>query len=381
VTSTSSGVDTGVASASSSGRRALVWILVGLGLLLVGVLAGAPDGDEGVPFDPESSRPSGTKALVLLLESFGAEVDVSAELPDDETDIAVVFSDLLETDDAPPLDGWIDRGGTLVVADPFSGYAPDVEGATGTFGVAPELEPDRCDVAALGDLHEIDPGVALVFEVGPDARSCYGEGDTAFVVEQDRGRGVVVSVGGGDLFTNERLGDADNAAFAARLLVPSPGTRVAILQPGDGEGTGDRSLDDVLSTGARLAIFQFLVAFLVYAWYRARRLGKPVLEPQPVEIAGSELVIAVGQLLQQTKDPNRAAALLRADVRRRIAERLGLPASTPADALVDVVATRSSADPDRVRSILTDTPIATDTELLELARATEALRKEVLDGS
>jgi hypothetical protein len=373
---------TGPTSPDANARRgrALVWIAVVLGLVLVGIVAGAPDHDSGVAFDPTSTDPSGTKALVLLIESFGAQVNVSSEVPDDDVDIALLFTDQLDDGPADELDEWVARGGVLVVADPFSRFTPTADGTTGAFGVAPALEPDRCDLAALDGLGQVDPGVVFLFDMSPGDRGCYGDGDTAFVIEQTRATGSIVSVGGGQVFTNQRLGDADNAALATRLVVPSPGVRVTLLQPGDGEGGGDRSLSEVISEGARLAILQLVVAFVVYAWFRARRLGRPVLEPQPVEIAGSELVIAVGQLLQQAKSPNRAATLLRTDVRRRIAERLGAPATTPAEDLAEIVAARTGVDKDRARMVLTDTPITTDAQLLDLAQAIEALRKEVLHG-
>jgi hypothetical protein len=122
------------------------------------------------------------------------------------------------------------------------------------------------------------------------------------------------------------------------------------------------------------------VSFVVYAWFRARRLGHPVLETQPVEIAGSELVLAVGQLLQQTKRPQHAADLLRSDVRRRLAERLGLAPDVPIDVLVDAVVGRTHADSEKVWQALGDGPVADDHALLELAQNLEAVRQEVLHG-
>ena len=53
---------------------------------------------------------------------------------------------------------------------------------------------------------------------------------------------------------------------------------------------------------------------MVFALWRARRLGRPVAEVQPVEIAGSELVVAVGNLLQKSGRPETAAERLRSDL-------------------------------------------------------------------
>jgi hypothetical protein len=323
----------GAGSGASTFRRALPWLLVIVGLVVVAVVAGAPSNPAGESLDPTSTSETGTKALVELLESFGASVDTSASEPRDDTDVAILLVDTLDEAHTDSLDAWVRAGGTLVVADPFSSLSPTVDGPTGAFGVAPALDAQTCDIAALQDAARIDPGASVRY-----------------------------------------------AVVATRLLVPDTDTHVALLAPGSGDGSSDRSLTDVLNPGVRLALAQLLVAFVVYAWFRARRLGRPVLETQPVEIAGSELVLAVGQLLQQTKRPQHAAYLLRVDVRRRLAERLGLAPDVPIDVLVDAVVGRTDLDADMVWRVLGDGPVADDHALLELAQNLEAVRQEVLHG-
>lgn len=361
-------------------RRAGPWVLLLVGLLVVAVIAGAPRQPEGEDFDPASTSGNGTKALVEVLEGFGARVDVSAVTPAADANVAILFTDVLDEAGTAVLQDWVMRGGRLIVADPFSSLAPSVAGTIGSFGVAPTVDRQTCDIAALQDLVAIDPGGAVQYDVPATSDSCFGDDQLAFAVATTVGDGQIVALGGGGLFTNDRLDEADNAAVAARLLVPERGTRVALLQPGAGEGTADRSLTDVLGVGVRLGIVQLVLGFLAYAWYRARRLGQPVLESQPVDIAGSELVLAVGQLLQQTKNPQRAADLLRIDVRRRVAERLGLPAHLPPDVMTDVVAARTGIELERVRTALGDGPVLDDAALLDLAQNVDALRQEILHG-
>ncbi len=360
-------------------RRALPWLLVIAGLAVVAVVAGAPSNPAGGTLDPTSTSETGTKALVELLDSFGASVDTSASEPSDDTDVAVLFVDTLDETHTDSLDAWVRAGGTLVVADPFSSLSPSVDGPIGAFGVAPALDAQTCDIAALQDAARIDPGASVRYDVAED-QSCFGDGLVAYVVSRAEGEGRIIAVGGTDLFTNARLDQADNAVVATRLLVPDAGTHVALLAPGSGDGSSDRSLTDVLNLGVRLALAQLFVSFLVYAWFRARRLGRPVIESQPVEIAGSELVLAVGQLLQQTKRPQHAAYLLRVDVRRRLAERLGLAPDVPIDVLVDAVVGRTDVEPEKVWQALGDGPVADDHALLELAQNLEAVRQEVLHG-
>jgi hypothetical protein len=147
-----------------------------------------------------------------------------------------------------------------------------------------------------------------------------------------------------------------------------------------GADSQDTSVSDLISIGVRLAFLQAALAFGVYAWWRARRLGPPVLETQLVQIGGSELVAAVGNLLQQTRDPDRAARLLRADLRRRLCERLGLPPGASADVIAEVTAARGGVDRGRVARAVSDIPVRTEDELLDLARDIDIIRTEVLHG-
>ena len=103
-------------------------------------------------------------------------------------------------------------------------------------------------------------------------------------------------------------------------------------------------------------------------------------EVQPVEVAGSELVAAVGGLLEVTGAPDRAAALLQAELRRDLGLRFGITPDTPADAASRVVAHRTGADPARLKAVLEARPPTTDAELLELARQIDSVRQEVLRG-
>ena len=119
------------------------------------------------------------------------------------------------------------------------------------------------------------------------------------------------------------------------------------------------------------------IAFLVLVAWRARRLGRPVEERQPVELAGSELVVAVGNLLQVAKRRDHAASLLRSDVRAHLVRRLGLPPDTPTDVIADVASRRTGADRTRIEAALADRPVGDDAGLVALGQTVEAVREEV----
>jgi hypothetical protein len=91
--------------------------------------------------------------------------------------------------------------------------------------------------------------------------------------------------------------------------------------------------------------------------------------------------VAHGNLLAQTHDPDRAARLLRADLRRRLAERLGLSPNATAEVVAEVTALRTGVDRDRVARAVTDVPVRSEAELLDLARDIDTIRAEVLHGT
>ncbi|MGH8898707.1 MAG: DUF4350 domain-containing protein [Egibacteraceae bacterium] len=362
-------------------RRALPLLVLLVAVVGVVVVAGPP-GQEGPPLDPGSTGPLGTKALIDTLRELGADVRVTDAVPSPDVATALLLQDDLDDAQHGGLRDWVTQGGRLILTDPTSELAPKISGLTQVGLLDPALTK-RCDLAALRDVERVAGG-GVVYS-GGETR-CFPRNRGAWLVAKRMGDGVVVALGGPTVFVNERLGTADNALLATSLLAPggrgvrgsSPGTaRVTILRPAK-PGEGDASLTDLLPPRVRAAFVQLGVAFaLVVAW-RARRLGRPVLERTPVRIPGSELVIAVGNLLQQTRGRRRSAALLRADLRRTLTERLGLPPSTPSDAVAAAVAAR--VDAQEVRSALDGPDPATDEDLVRLARAVEGVRQALLEG-
>jgi hypothetical protein len=375
-------------AASSTGRggrrggRLLPFVLLGIGLLAVTLLAGQPN-EEGEPYDPASNGETGTKALVGLLTELGADVDVSDRRPGPQTDVVFVLPGVLPPEREASLRRFAESGGVVVVADPTTELNPP-RGEAASFGglVDEVLEQRECTIAALAGARTIKPEGGFRFRPPPGAAVCYTRGGDAYVVDVAVGDGHIVSVGGARLFTNELLGSDDNAVLAAALLAPTPGTRVLFVEAPEGTDPGDGpDLTSLIGIGVRLALLQLVVAFVVYAFWRGRRLGRPVIEPQPVELGGSELVDAVGNLLQQSGSPSRAAAILQGDLRRELCERLGLAPDAPPDVIADAAFTRTGADRDPVLLTVVDTPVADEAGLLGLAQAVDAVRQEVLHGS
>jgi hypothetical protein len=369
-------VSAALASGNRSRRGTAAVALVVIGLLAIALFVGRPARD-GEPLDPRSDAALGTSALVELLRRLDATVELSVGLPGDGDDVALVLDDRLSDDQRDDLLRWVRRGGRLVVASPGPLTPRPVAGTLLDLG-SDEIDPDLCTVGALAGIGRIDPGGASRLEVPSGAAFCYGDEAGAYVVVEERGAGAVVSVGGPGFAVNGRLDEQANAAFAAALLAPEPGTAVRFVDPPVPAGGGDRTLLELVPTGVGRALLQLAVAFVLYAVWRAVRLGKPVPEHQPVTVAGSELVGAVGRLLSRTRAPGAAAELLRADLRRSLGARLGLPPDAPAELLADTVADRTGVDRATVAHTVSDVPITTDDELVALARAAATIRQEVL---
>jgi hypothetical protein len=357
--------------------RVLPWVAVVLGVALVVAVAGRP-GEEGNPLDPASPGPLGTKGLVEVLRELGGQVRVSADRPGPGTETALLLSDDLTTERRQEVLGWVRQGGTLVVADPSSAVTEVKPVGSTRIGLLDAELERRCAEAALADVRRVAAPGGVVFEVpeGTGGRACFPRNNGAWLLVQPLGGGTVVRLGGASVLVNQELGKADNAVLLASLLVPVEGTSVQVLQP-PLPGGGNAGLGDLIAPRVRLALWQLVIAFVLLALWRARRLGRPVVEPQPVQLPGAELVVAVGNLLQRAKGRGQAAGLLTDDLRRSMAERLGLPPSAPADLVADTVAARTGIPRERVLGTLTQTAPRDEAELVALSQAIDTIRREV----
>ncbi len=271
-------------------------------------------------------------------------------------------------------------GGTLVVADPESGVTHVERVGTTAIGLFDAEVERRCDAPALRGAGRVAAPAGVVFAVPAGGQGCYPRGKGSWLVVQPLGSGTVVRLGGAGALVNGQLGKADNAVLAVSLLAPAEGTRVTVLRPPP-PGGGSKGLGDLVAPRVRLAMWQLVVAFAVLVLWRARRLGRPVAEAQPVQIPGSELVVAVGNLLQRARGRGQAAGLLTDDLRRTLAERLGLPATSSPDQVAEAAATRTGIPRERVRAALLAATPRDEAELVALAHAVDAVRREVTSVS
>ncbi len=409
-------------AAAGRGGGAMTWIGGAvLAAVVVALVVVTSRQEVVVAFDPASSAPDGYRGLALLLRDRGAEVDSTAPVrlgtdpvpagsvmvvPDPDLLTAVEYRSALESAEA---------GATVVLGAPRrSGLddpdpdEPDPGAGGGVLAVPARVladtpaEPTRqgaCDIGRLDGLGPIDTAFGAPVtagDAGAEARGCYGDIRGAHVLEEEHGAGTLITLSSPYLWANARLqpdkedgGEPlDNAAVALRLLGPTgagatEGTSVTFVDAVPTAGVapdGTRNPIELLPTGVKLALVQLVAAFLLYAWWRSRRLGPVVVERMPVEIAGSELVVAVGDLMRRKGSAQRAADVLRADARRDLARRLGVPLDAPPESLVRVVSTRSGRAVESVAAVLGDGPVPSAEALVRLASSLSDIRQEVLEN-
>jgi hypothetical protein len=335
-------------------RRAAGWAAAGV--LVAAAVAGiGPGRNPGPPLDPRSTGPLGLAALVEVLDRLDVDVRVGGALPREDEPVALVVQDRFDEAAESALAEWVEDGGRLVVADPGLDAAADVVGVTAAAFTEPSIEP-RCEDPAARGVGRVAVSGGLVLEAAGDARGCFPRNGGFWMVRDPRGDGEVVTLGGPQTLTNALLGEEDGAVLAVALLTPPDGGGVRVLTGGAAPGAG---LSELLPDGVRLALVQVAVVWLGAVWWRGRRHGRPVEEVGPVRIDAAETTVALGALLHRAGRAQDAAALVRADLRRRLVERLGTPEAAGTAALAAAAADRTDLPAGLVHRLL-DGPLPAD---------------------
>lgn len=350
-------------------RRARVWLVLLVVLVLGAILVGTLSSQPGRPLDPRSSLHDGSKALARLLASYGAPVTTTSSLAAavaDGRDAAVLVTDPDDYSSAQ-LRRLGAASARLVLVQ------PDTRAAAAE---SPSLQPDPS--AAVSDEPGCaDPGAQAAGRVtmpddavaylGSGFTSCYG----GALVTSPR----LAVLGSPTLLRNDHLADEGVAALDVNAITDSRRlTSVVWLLPGsDAAGSGPASIWDLFPGGA-YRVFWWLIALgvLVVLW-RARRLGGVVTEPLPVVVRSAEVVEGHGRLYARAGARDRAAAALRSATAHRLAVRLNLPRGTTAPQVAAVVAPQVGRPVADVAAVLAGPAPSDDAGLLRLAQELDHL--------
>ena len=227
----------------------------------------------------------------------------------------------------------------------------------------------------------------LYFVGGQAAVSrCYFQGSDSALVETLRPNGATtIILGSSSAFSNDRLASSGNAALALGL---TDNARVAWVPGGLAIGAVPHSrqgLFNLLPSRLLWATLQLFIALAVFALWRARRLGRPVVEPLPVVVRASETVEGRGRLMHAARTRGAAADALRAATIRRLSTAVQLGLDDDPASVIAVVAEQSGWSDSEVAALLYGGEPPDDAALVAIAqqlpRLEAAVRRETSPSS
>lgn len=319
-------------------------------------------------------------SVITAVTPAAAEADVASAGPGPAT-LVITSPELLTNGQLTELArAPADR--VLVGADraELAALAPEVT----LIGPAPvQALPPGCRLPAARLAGTADlGGLRLALGPGhPAAALCYPTDGAASLVRYTADGRVITVLGTGNALTNGSLAEQGNAALALNLLPAR--ARIVWLVPGLGltggstAAGGQKSLLSLLPWPAYLVAVQVMLAAVLVALWRMRRLGPLVPEPLPVVVRASETVEGQARLYRSRRARGRAAAALRTATAARILPVLGLTPDTRPEEVLAAVSARSGSDVKRVEAIVFGPAPANDAALVALADDLDSLEREV----
>jgi hypothetical protein len=385
--------DTAPTTAPGPSLRERVWrrrgvIAVVVGLLVVSVLAAVvATSDSRASLDIDSYSETGSRAIAALLEDQGTPVrqvrTVAEAAAVDDGVLVVVGAEILPAGAADALARTGASSVVLVGADRTEVVAPFVPGAEVSRVVEPATREPACALPAAAAAGTASVG-GVTYDVGSDtapAAACYPDGgEPSLIVVESPDRRLTL-LGSAVPLQNDDLVREGNAALALNLIgdqgpvtwyLPS----LEDLYSQD-ELDAARPFTELIPSAVTIGLVWVAVVVLVLAAWRARRLGPVVDEELPVVVRASETVEGRARLYRRAQDRGRAASILRAATRDRLADALDVPRGGAPETLVPVVAARSGRAPVDVGLLLYGAEPRDDAALVRLADDLDRLDREV----
>jgi hypothetical protein len=359
-------------------------VLVGAGVVLVigAIIVALGSGKAGKPLDPQSYTSSGTHALSVLLAQRGVHVLRETDATTAEAvavpgmTLVVVSPQLLSSNELTIIGS--SRADLVVVGAGLD----EIQGLGLPLATQPDdggkLRSPSCSLHAAtvaGSAQLTGDG----YTVPTGGQGCYPDGDGfALVTFTTEGHQVTLLSDGTPLM-NSSLGNEGNAALSLGLL-DTHADVVWLVPPqiAPASGSGKVSVQSLLPSRLKLAFLQLVIAVIVIALWRGRRLGRLVPEDLPVVVRQSETVRGRARLYRRSHSLDTAADALCDGTRDRLGHRLGLGPRPQPPALIQAVAARVGQPAAQVEALLYGSTPADDLTLVTLAQALTALEQEVL---
>jgi len=302
--------------------------------------------DAAASLDTRSPAPAGTMALAEILRHRGVDVAALDDAPaalntagDTDRTMVVIRPGRLDRFALRDLRRLAENGGDVVVVGAGSDVlsALQVPVTTVSAVTLPGAQNPTCTLpeartaggTTISGLRYDRPQEA---PDGPAAgltvTYCYASsasGAPLAVVTAPNWSGRLVFLGGAGFLTNASLDREGNAALALGLLGRHAHLDWVIQERASTDPAGGGSVADLLGRGFWFTCLQLLIVLVLLALWRGRRLGPPVPEPLPVVVRAAETTEGRGRLYAAARARELAAEALRAGLRARLADRLGLP--------------------------------------------------------
>lgn len=305
--------------------------------------------------------------------------------------------------DAVRLRQWLTTGHTAILLS--SRLSSNQGGANRntdpeSFGDALDLiiqsaSPDtgRTEFAPLQPVADTSGVLSLHSESGfrikrtsADGLALFGDqaGPLALVIPFGKGRLIAIADGG--LWTNRQLVQSENSVFLANVLAHygKPGGRVLFDEYHHGDAaSADGSVWDDLGRPLQLAVIQLCFAALGLLVVLSVRFGPPVPPVALIARSSADYVGSLAGLYRRAGASQTALETLYRQFLRDICGRLALPPDVDLERLTAVAARRGQIDKERLRRLLATCELRLDqgkvseAELLDLTRQMESIRKEI----
>jgi hypothetical protein len=361
-------------------RGVVIGIAIGLVFVIVAVIVFAvtrPREREIDFLSPTSGSPDGARAVVNVLRDQGVDVEPATTLAEvravdsDPAATTLLLYDaylVLGEDQHRELLRLADRVVVLDAVDTeLDVFAPGVIYDSNGFGQTFRAD---CDLPAAQKAETVagSPYLYDIDEADNDVTGCFEAGDGLHAVVDTRTSGADVTIVGiSQVFTNSRILDAGNAAFALNLVGEHETLiwyRPDLSELDSGEIPTAVGLTPPWVTPLILLVLLFGLAAAIW---RGRRLGALVTERLPVVVRANETMEGRARLYERAGSREHALDSLRIGAISRLAKLSGLPRRATFDEVIDAVAALTGRSRDDLSALLVDRIPGSDGDLVELS--------------
>jgi hypothetical protein len=269
-----------------------------------------------------ATAPAGLAAYADLLARSGHRVDrIRAELSvarlDPDETVVVLDPTSVDLRAARALRRFVDAGGRLVAGGAESSFwLAELLGSRLRWDpvapTRPRVLAPTSEVAGVAEVESIGQGS---WEDLGGALPVLGDGRDTLLAVTTRGRGRVELLADASPLQNRLLAEADDAQLGLALAGPR-GRAVAFVESVHGYGRASGVL--AIPGSWKWALLGLALAYVVFLWASARRLGPAEREARELAPPRRVYVDSLAAVLARSKHPAEAVAPVQAAIRRRV---------------------------------------------------------------